>query len=170
MKINVEFFEIDGWEDQQTGIIVAENNDWLLVKHIPVDFVIDGYSLYNKKYVAKRSSGKDEKRIERVTKLKGVAIEMPEGFEFADTVGLLKWSEEKFGLFSFQMDDDNAVFFGQVNRVEKNLFVIDFVYSDGKIEVDYDFEFDLDEIRAIAFGNDYFESIRLLYFDENKIK
>ena len=71
-------------------------------------------------------------------------------------------------VFSFQMDDDNAVFFGQVNRVEKNLLVIDFVYSDGKVEPDYDFEFDLDEIRAIAFGNDYFDSIRLLYLDENK--
>jgi len=169
MKINVESFKVKDWEELQTGIILAENSQWLLVKHIPVDFIIDGYCLYNKKYIANRSSGKDEKRIERVTRLKGAVIDLPTDFELTDTLGLLKWSEEKFGLFSFQEQDENAVFFGKVNRITSEaMLVIDSIFSDGKVETDYDYEFDLNDIHAIAFGNDYFESIRLLWLDENK--
>lgn len=168
MKIKVESFKIKDWEESQTGIVLAENEKWVLVKHIPVDYLIDGYAIFNKKYILKRDSGKDEKQIERVTTLKGIATEKPDGFEFADTAGLLKWTEEKFGMFSFQMEDEYAAFFGRLNRVEKDNFIIDFIFSDGKIEPDYDFEFELNEIRAISFGSDYYESIRLLWLDENK--
>ena len=100
--------------------------------------------------------------------LKGVTITKPDGFAFADTLGLLKWSEEKFGLFAFQTEDEYAAFFGKINRVEKDMLVIDSVFADGKVVPDYDFEFDLKEVRAITFGSDYFESMRLLWVDENR--
>jgi len=168
MEIKAESFKIKDWEEVQTGIVLAENENWVLVKHIPVDYLIDGYNLFNKKYILKRHSGKDEKQIERVTKLKGTVIEKPADFDFADTVGLLKWCEEKFGLFAFQTEDEYAAFFGKLNRVEKNILIIDSVFADGKVEPNYDYEFDLDEVRAIAFGSDYFESMRLLWVDEKK--
>jgi hypothetical protein len=93
---------------------------------------------------------------------------MPADFNFTDTQGLLQWSEEKFGLFAFQTEDEYAAFYGKLNRVEKNILIIDSVFSDGKVEPNYDYEFDLDEVRAITFGGDYFESMRLLWLDENK--
>jgi hypothetical protein len=46
--------------------------------------------------------------------------------------------------------------------------IIDFIDSDGKVEKDYDYEFDIAEIRSIAFQTDYFTSIRLLWHDEIK--
>lgn len=168
MQIKVESFKIKDWEEVQTGIVLAENENWVLVKHIPVDYLIDGYNLLNKKHILKRHSGKDEKQIERVTKLKGVAIEKPADFTFADTVGLLNWCEEKFGLFAFQAEDEYAAFFGKLNRVEKDTLIIDSVFADGTVEPNYDYEFDLNEVRAITFGSDYFESMRLLWLDENK--
>lgn len=42
------------------------------------------------------------------------------------------------------------------------------VLSDGTLELDYDIVFNIDAIRAITFGSDYFNSIRLLYKDEMK--
>ncbi len=168
MQIKVESFKISEWEEIQTGIVLAENENWILVNHIPVDYLIDGYNLINKKHVLKRHSGNNEKQIERVTKLKGITIKRPDGFAFADTLGLLKWTEEKFGLFAFQTEDEYAAFFGKINRVEKDMLIIDSVFADGKVVADYDFEFDLNEVRAITFGSDYFESMRLLWMDENR--
>ena len=168
MQIKVESFKIKDWEEVQTGILLAENEQWVLVKYIPVDYAIDGYNVFNKKHILKRHSGKDEKQIERVTKLKGTTIEKPADFDFADTFGLLQWSEEKYGLFAFQTEDEYAAFYGKVNRIEKNILVIDSVFADGKVEPNYDYEFDLDEVRAVTFGSDYFESMRLLWLDENK--
>jgi hypothetical protein len=168
MQIKVESFKIKDWEEIQTGIVLAENENWILVNHIPVDYLIDGYNLINKKHILKRHSGKDEQQIERVTKLKGVTIEKPADFLFADALGLLKWTEDKFGLFAFQTEDEYAAFFGKINRVEKDVLIIDSVFADGTVVPDYDFEFDLNEIRTITFGSDYFESMRLLWLDENK--
>lgn len=168
MQIKVESFKISEWVEIQTGIVLAENENWILVNHIPVDYLIDGYNLINKKHILKRHSGNDEKQIERVTKLKGTTIENPAGFAFSDTLGLLKWTEEKFGLFAFQTEDEYAAFFGKINRVEKDMLIIDSVFADGKVVPDYDYEFELKEVRTITFGSDYFESMRLLWLDENK--
>lgn len=168
MQIKAESFQIRDWEEVQTGIVLAENENWILVNHIPVDYLIDGYTLINKKHILKRHSGKDEKQIERVTKLKEVTVKKPEDFEFADTLGLLQWCEGKFGIFAFQTEDEYAAFFGKINRVDKDALIIDSVFADGKVMPDYDFEFDLKEVRTITFGSDYFESMRLLWLDENK--
>ena len=40
--MKIEAFKIKGWSVKETGLVVAENEDWLLVKHIPIDYVVDG--------------------------------------------------------------------------------------------------------------------------------
>lgn len=35
-------------EDDETGMLLFENDEWILVKHIPVDYQIDGFKIYNK--------------------------------------------------------------------------------------------------------------------------
>lgn len=49
--MRVERFEIQDWEEPQTVLLLAENEEWVLVKHIPVDFVVDGYKLYKKQFI-----------------------------------------------------------------------------------------------------------------------
>ena len=68
--MRVERFEIQDWEEPQTGLLLAENEEWVLVKHIPVDFVVDGYKLYKKQFILSRSNGAEEQLIARVLKLK----------------------------------------------------------------------------------------------------
>jgi len=57
----VETYEVTYWEDSESGLLIAENEEWILVKHIPVDYVIDGYRLYKKEFVAKRERTKKRK-------------------------------------------------------------------------------------------------------------
>lgn len=168
--MNVQSFEIDNWEEVQTGLVITENEEWLLVKHIPVDYVIDGYKLYKKKFITKRSNDDNGKKIERVLSLKGEDTQIPNGFNFSDTLGLLKWIEEKYGIFEFQDDDETELFYGRINKVIGSTLIIHSIHSDGTVENNYNYEFNLDEIRLITFLSDYFNSIRLLWMDENSIK
>ncbi|WP_157593689.1 hypothetical protein [Pontibacter actiniarum] len=42
------------------------------------------------------------------------------------------------------------------------------IKADGSVEVKYDYEYEIDEIRAIAFESDYFLSMKLLWQDKMK--
>ena len=59
--MKVEKYKIKDWDDSESGLLVSENDDWILVKHIPVDYVIDGYRLYKKEFIENRISTKNEK-------------------------------------------------------------------------------------------------------------
>lgn len=98
----------------------------------------------------------------RVLKLKEIKIEKPIGFEFKDVLGLLKWSEDKYGLFEFKDDPEDKLFYGKISKMQGNNLIIDMILSNGDTEKEYDFEFELDRIRTITFESDYFTSIILL--------
>lgn len=167
--MKVESFEIDGWQDVQTGLVVAENTEWVLVKHIPVDYVIDGYRLYKKQYIIKRFTGEAERQIERVLRLKGEKDNLPSNFEFTDTVRFLRWLQEQYGLFEFQDDDETELFYGRINKVFDSILIIDSIHSDGTIEEEFDCDFNINEIRSITFLSDYYNSICLLWLDEQQL-
>lgn len=164
--MRVESYKIKGWKEKETGVLITENENWILVNHIPNDYALDGFKLYRKKFVKKRISGDSEKQIERVLSLKNKKTPELKGFAFNDVLEILKWSEEKYGLFEFQDKGETELFYGRINRSENDVLIIDMIKSNGQIESDYDFEFSLNKIRSITFETDYFESIRLLMNDE----
>lgn len=164
--MKVETYKIKGWKEAEKGLLISENEDWILVKPIPVDFLVDGFKLYAKKYVKKRKSKTKESQIERVLTLKKISLSEPDGFKFGSTIDLLKWVENKFGLFEFQDDSEQELFYGKINTINDNSLMIDMIQSDGSVEEKYDHTFKIDEIRSITFMTDYFESICLLMKDE----
>ncbi|WP_162051344.1 hypothetical protein [Pontibacter pamirensis] len=175
--MKVESFQIASWEEPEKGLVIVENDEWVLVKYVPVDYQIDGYKLYRKSFIEERLYTSREVVIEKVLNLKGVKEEPPIGFRFGLTVNLfgsaidlLKWSEQKYGLFEFQDDSETEVFYGKISEVTDRLLTIDMIKADGSVEENYDFEFDVNEIRAIAFESDYFTSMKLLWEDKIKNK
>ncbi len=164
--MKVEKYKIKDWENCETGLLIAENEDWILVKHIPVDYVIDGYKVYKKEFIEAREYSIDEKKIEKVLKLKKIELNMPLDFKFSDTIGLLKWIEKKYGVFEFQDEEETEVFYGKINRIEDGKLIIDMINSDGSVEAGYDYKYDIDNIRVLAFESDYHSSIRLLWIDK----
>lgn len=166
--MKVEKYKIRDWEDSESGLLITENEDWILVKHIPVDYLIDGYRLYKKEFVEERLRTENEHQIERVLKLKKISVESPINFKFSDTIGLLKWVESTYGIFEFQDQDETELFYGKINRIEDSMLIIDMIKSDGSVEKEYDYEFDIDNIRVINFETDYHLSIHLLWKDKLK--
>lgn len=160
----VEKYTLNGWEDEETGMLLYENGDWILVKHIPVDYQIDGFKIYNKKWVDNRISGEKEIQINRVLELKEISISKPV-INLGSAFEILSQLESKYGLFEFQDDDGEELFYGKLNEVNGDEFTIHMIGSLGEIIKDYDYKFSFEEIRSISFETDYFESIRLLMID-----
>ncbi|WP_108866201.1 hypothetical protein [Aquimarina aquimarini] len=165
--MKVETYKITGWQDKETGLLIDENEEWILVKHIPVDYVIDGFKLYRKSAIKKRKSKTKQDKIARVLKLKNIESTPPDTFRFANILDILKWSEEKYGLFEFQ-DYHAELFYGKLNTEKENIFTIDLITPNGNIKKEYEYDFLTDDIIAITFETDYFESIRLLMNDQQK--
>ena len=168
--MKVEKFKIAGWKYPEIGLLIDENEEWVLVKHIPVDYVIDGYKLLRKEYILKRTSTKKEKSVELVLSLKGIKEDKPEGFKFKDVVQTLQWSQEKYGLFEFQDETESELFYGRINEVSEGLLIIDMIKSNGKEEKAYDFTFELNQIRVITCETNYFHSIQVLWRHQKEAK
>lgn len=164
--MKVESYKIKGWKKKEQGLLISENEDWILVKHIPVDYVIDGYKLYSKNFIKKRESKEKELQVKRVLSLKKVKAIEPDNFTFGSTIKMLEWVENEFGLFEFQEEYENELTYGKINEVRKNILKIDMIKANGKIVEKYDWDFDLNKIRSITFMTDYFESIRLMVNEE----
>lgn len=163
--MKVETYKIKDWKEKETGLLIDENEDWVLVKHIPVDYVVDGYKIYKKSAIEKRKSKTKEEKIARVLRLKKIETKTPESLSLDSVLEILQWSEKKYGLFEFQ-DNEGDLFYGKLNNVKVDMFYIDLINSNGGIEKEYDYNFLIYEVAAIAFESDYFESIRLLMNDE----
>ncbi|MFA7275142.1 MAG: hypothetical protein WC044_14825 [Crocinitomicaceae bacterium] len=163
----IETYKINGWEDDETGMLLFENDNWILVKHIPVDYQIDGFKIYRKNWVESRNSGEKEALIERVLKLKKVSSEIPD-IKLDSPQEILTQIESKYGLFEFQDDDGDELFYGKFDKIDDDDFTINMIDSTGEIIESYEFDFSFEEIRSITFETGYFESIRLLMNDNLK--
>ena len=166
--MKVETYRIKGWEDVERGLIVAENDKWLLVKHIPIDYIVDGYKLYRKAFISSRESDNGEEKVARVLELKGVKATAPKGFKLKSIKKMLAWSEKTYGIFEFQQKVEEELYYGKNATIEKNKLVMDIVSPDGEIDDAYEYEFSLKKIRVVSFDSDYFHAIRLLMEDELK--
>ena len=166
--MKVEKYFLKNWKDTETGLLIDENEDWILVKSIPIDYVVDGYKIFKKQFIEKRECSNTEKQIEKVLRLKNIERNKPDKFNFSDTVGLLKWVEKTYGIFEFQDDEETELFYGRINRIDGEKLIIDMINSDGSVDSNYDYEYNIRKIRIISFESDYHQSIQLLWNDKLK--
>jgi len=159
--MQLEKFKIKGWKKKEIGIVISENDEWILTQSI-TDYAIDGFKLYSKKHIKKRVALSEDDPLMIVLNHKKPNIGILKSFHFGSVLETLKWSERKYGLFEFQDDDQSELFYGKLNRSDDYYFVIDMIKTHGKIEIDYDYEFVLNKIRVITFETDYFNSIIIL--------
>ena len=130
----VESYKIKGWKNQPCGLLVDENDDWILIRNIEVDYLVDGYLLINKNHVEKRTTKGEEKRIKKVLKLKNVKPVAPEGFKFKSTLKMMLWTEKNNGLVEFNDQEEGQTFYAYINRYSKKSFIIDLVDVDGNLD------------------------------------
>ncbi len=161
--MKIESYQISDWEDLETGVLLDENEDWILIKSIPGDYEVDGYKLLNKSYVEDRFETENSEIIQKVIALKEIEIKSPENFKFKNTLGTLKWLEDVYGCFEFQEEEEDELFYGVLDSFDIESFSMDSIKSDGTIDLDFDAVFKMKDIKTVSFESDYFKSISLLY-------
>jgi len=160
----VEYVQLIGWENDLVGLWLAENDEWLLLRHVPIDYVVDGYLLIAKQHIATRDSKKKQKQVEQILKLKGIKAEVPPRFVFGDVVDMFRWVEQHFGIAEFA-DEEESVFLGWLDRADAVHFWINSLDPDGTVTPSDEDEqpFVLSELRYISFDTDYINSMKLLW-------
>ena len=167
----VEYVQLAGWERKLTGLWLAENEEWLLLRYVPEDYVIDGYALLAKSHIVARGSEKKERQVAQVLKLKGVKAEIPSGFRFCSLIKIMQWLEQKYGLIHFY-DEEQAAFLGWVNEADLVHFWLDSLEPDGTVavrEID-ERPFELAAVQILCFADDYSESLKLLWQHKQRPK
>jgi hypothetical protein len=163
--MKVESFQAEGWEEPEMGLIITENDEWILVKHLPAEYVVDGYKLYRKRFLKSRMAGEDEKKVARVLQLKKVDVTAPAGFKLGPVLDMLRWIEGHFGLFELQDQEESELYYGRIHKESDGLVILEMIDADGHGEVDEDYDHVLEQIATIAFGSDYLYSLNLLWKD-----
>ncbi|MDR3287356.1 MAG: hypothetical protein LBT27_07930 [Prevotellaceae bacterium] len=54
------------WSEKKQGFFLSENQDWILIKSLFSDYIMDGETIINKVYIDSIERGNDEKFIEAV--------------------------------------------------------------------------------------------------------
>ncbi|UOQ72340.1 hypothetical protein [Hymenobacter cellulosilyticus] len=165
----VEYVQLDSWEAELVGLWLAENEQWLLLRNIPGDYVVDGYVLVAKSHIVGRKAPAGRKQTEQVLKLKGIGTDLPESFAFGSVVELLRYAERHFKLFQIQ-DEEETCFCGQLRDADETSFRINSLSPRAELDLNYDLRFPFDELVTIEFGNDYLDSLQLLWHHKARRK
>ncbi|MBH8559653.1 hypothetical protein [Hymenobacter negativus] len=160
----VEYVQLAGWETDEVGLWLAENDDWLLLRAIPNDYRIDGYVLLVKEHIVSRKPHRDRKQVEQVLKLKGVQPTLPSNFAFLELVDMMRWVEQHYGLVEFT-DEEECTFFGWVNEADAVHLWMDTFSPNCTVRVrdNGNPPFVLSEIQLLRFDTDYSNSLKLLW-------
>lgn len=161
--MKIESFTIKDWDEVETGVLLEENEEWILIKSLPVDFQVDGCRLLKKEFITDREQAEDAEILSKVFELKKLNFSTPEGFKFGGVLQMLKNIEERYGCFEFQVDIEDELFYGVLGKYDLKSFYIDAIKSDGSIDLEFDTDFHINEVRIISFESDYFQAISLLY-------
>lgn len=158
----IERFKIKGWKEKESGIVISENEDWILALHIPQDYQIDGYKLYPKKHLKSRKTHKQIDLLTTVFTKRAVDLSIPKDFEFGTTQQLITWIENSYSLIELQYKNQDDIFIGCIQKIDSETLFLEQVLADGSIDYEYNNEFKLSKIRALSFASNYFEALRIL--------
>ncbi len=164
----VETYKIKSWDEELMGVVIKENDDWILIQEIEGDYQVDGYTLLKKEFVKKRRSKKWEKQVALVLELNKHKPALT-GFRFGKVESMLKWIEKRHDIFAFQDKVEESIEIGKVEDIKENVLGLHFLKANGKYESEYIYDYKLNQIRKISFDTHYLRSLKLLNAHHEKV-
>ncbi|MDR0825280.1 MAG: hypothetical protein LBN74_09315 [Prevotella sp.] len=149
---------LKGRKDTLQGILIYAGIEWVLLKYVPVDYVLDGYLIIRNRYIKKIERGEDEIFNETVIHLKWT-VEKFEG-EFPNLNGyldILYYLMQKQTVIQFDFHDDSISYIGKIKKIHTKTMRIESMNPKG--EWDGESSYLLERVRTIQFDNDYINSL-----------
>jgi hypothetical protein len=159
--------KLRGRSEKLRGILKAAGEEWLLLEYNPVDFVLDGVILINRKYLLKIERTKNDAFIEEVLKAKGIHNSLNgNDLNLDSTLDLFSSLETKQAI-QIELRDESIIYLGKVTKINDKSFRIKRLTPKGDWldEISYNYKL----IRIIQIGGDYTESLLTYMKLKNKI-
>ena len=140
-----------------SGFVVDVSDEWTLLKHNPVDYVMDGYVLLRHKNVEYFQRGNKELFAEKVIKSKKEERVDLKIFPVNDLGQILRHLSKTFGCFSFTLKSEKALYLGKLKSITSSRLIID--YINPRAVWSKQMSFRPGDIRTIEFESDYVKSL-----------
>lgn len=160
--MKIESFKVKGWVDRIFGIVIKENEDWIVLKQVQLDFSPGDLLLLKKKYCKKRRYGVQEKIFMGKVTWEVDDSCLPKSFEFRNTMDQLKWLEKELGIIQFQDGNRSALSTGYLYKIKKKKFKIDLLKTNGTLFEAYDFKYKMSKVRVIVLKSEGLEKSLVL--------
>ena len=156
-KNSVFAFKIKGRKIPVTGIVMDFGKEWILIRYVPVDYVLDGYCFIRRKYIKDFERGSVELFKESVFKAKRVEFDNDHVFPLDTLIDSLKIFHDKSVLIQFDLSDERVAYIGKIIELSDKSFTIKNLSTRG-VWLDKQ-EYKIDAVRTIQVENDYLISL-----------
>ncbi len=152
-----------------SGIALSEGQIWLFIKNNPVDYMLDGYSYVNKKYIKKiyipYQHSDFEHEIFRLKFCNDIQEhnDLHEKNKLNSYLKLMSSFLEQQKIIEVELESDNYCLIGKINKVNEKSFVLNMIGTKGENLGEVNIK--LHSVRMINTETDYLNSLKL-YFDK----
>ncbi|HTN46572.1 MAG TPA: hypothetical protein VL098_09510 [Flavipsychrobacter sp.] len=144
------------------GIVIEYNEEWTLMKHNPVDYVVDGFLIINNKKVKGYKKDSEEKFKQKVIKLKTAKLgNINTKIHLNNDENVFQTINSKYKLVQFELKSENILYVGSIISIEDKCIYIRSLSPTAKWNKEHK-KIRISDIRLIQFDNDYLNSLELL--------
>ena len=153
--VTIEFSDI---KDYFSGFLLDFNDDLILLRNNPVDFVIDGFIILRNKNLEAIISDDDTQFNEKVIRLKEIKLTDDTLIPLTNLEIILSFLTKKFGVFQLATKKSSAVYLGKLSEFNQDDFFIEFLNTKGVF--DGEISFKSKKIKVIDFDTDHINSLK----------
>ncbi|WP_264558959.1 hypothetical protein [Flavobacterium sp. N2270] len=153
--VTIEFSDI---KDSYSGFLLDFNEDWVLLRNNPVDYVIDGFVILRNKNIKHIIYDENSQFNEKVIRLKKIKFTNDSIIPLSSLENILSYLTNKYGIFQVATKRSSSVYLGRLSEIDENEFFIDFLNINGVF--DGEISFKNKKIRVIEFETDYINSLK----------
>ena len=150
---NIYTFELTSREDTITGMIIDYSQEWIFIKYIPVDFVVDGFMFIRKKFIIDYWRDDKEKFKEEVIMNKLNGLDYHYVFDLSTVNSLFNSLIKSKVIFDIELDDDETCYIGRLHSLGSNIMSMRMLHTDGQLQEEQ--LFDVNDVYTVQFDNDY---------------
>ena len=154
--ISIEFSDR---KDIISGFLLDYNEDWILLKTNPADYLVDGYTIVKNKRIEEIYQDEVEEFAEAVISLKGITPVYGKNIPLDNIQQIFSYLSSEYELFAFTKRSEKTIYPGRLIDVNDKNIRIEWI--DTRATWIGERKFKLDKIRTIEFDNDYLNSLKL---------
>ncbi len=161
MQINVRHYILKEWEEEISGVVLAETQDWILLHEIVSDYALDGYVLINKLQIEDHYKNEQSDLQELVLNLRAYSPKIPDDFKMGSVEEMLKLINEQHILFGVH-EEEEVINIGTIQSIVANELRLHYITPTGYEDPSIVNPIFLTGIHTITFNNDYINAVKSL--------